>query len=136
VFRLAAMRRFFFRTVSQINVSYHDSALSEGETGAVVAGDRLPWIKVNGSDNFAPLTALEWQVHVYGRARKELRAACSALRIALCEFEWNKAARDAGVRDGALYLIRPDGYIGFADAEADVSRLQSYVARFGLRVAD
>jgi len=110
--------------------------LSEGKAGAIVAGDRLPWIKVNGSDNFAPLTSLQWQVHVYGRARKELEAACSDLRIALCEFEWNKAARDAGVRDGALYLIRPDGYIGLADPEADVSRLRGYVARFGLRDAD
>jgi len=33
VFRIPAMRRLFFRTVSQINVSYHDSALSEGKTG-------------------------------------------------------------------------------------------------------
>jgi len=136
LFRLPAMRRLFFRTVSQINVSYHDSALSEGKTGAIVAGDRLPWIKTNGSDNFAPLAALQWQVHVYGRARKELEAACSALGIALHQFEWNKAARDAGVRDGALYLIRPDGYIGLADTEADVSRLRGYLARFDLQVVD
>ena len=60
----------------------------------------------------------------------------SALRIALHQFEWNKAARDAGVRDGALYLIRPDGYIGLADTEADVSRLRGYLARFDLQVVD
>jgi 2-polyprenyl-6-methoxyphenol hydroxylase-like FAD-dependent oxidoreductase len=137
VFRVPAMRRLFFRTVSQINVSYHDSALSEGKAGAIVAGDRLPWIKSsNGPDNFAPLRSLEWQVHVYGRARDDLKAACSALHIALYEFEWNAAARDAGVRDGALYLIRPDGYVGLADAEADVSRLRDHVARFALRSAD
>jgi len=111
--------------------------LSEGKTGAVVAGDRLPWITFsNGSDNFAPLTSMRWQVHVYGRARPELEAACSALRIALHQFEWNAAALAAGVRDGALYLIRPDGYIGLADAEANVSRLRDYVARFALRSAD
>ena len=57
-FRFPAMRRLLFRTVSQINVSYHDSPLSEGKTGAIVAGDRLPWIRTNGSDNFAPLTSL------------------------------------------------------------------------------
>jgi len=137
VFRLPAMRRLFFRTVSQINVSYHDSALSEGKTGQIIAGDRLPWIKFSdGSDNFATLTSLEWQVHVYGRGRDGLEAACSELHIALHEFEWNSAARDAGLRDGALYFIRPDGYIGLADAEADVSRLRDYVARFGLLRAD
>jgi hypothetical protein len=128
-FRLRAMRRLFFRTVSQINVSYHDSALSEGKTDAVVAGDRLPWIRTNGSDNFAPLASLRWQVHVYGRARKELEAECSALGIELCEFTWTEAARDAGVREGALYLIRPDGYVGLADAGADVSRLRAYLRR-------
>jgi hypothetical protein len=128
-FRLRAMRRLFFRTVSQINVSYHDSALSEGKTDAVVAGDRLPWIRTNGSDNFAPLASLRWQVHVYGRARQELEAECSALGIELCEFTWTEAARDVGVREGALYLIRPDGYVGLADAGADVSRLRAYLRR-------
>ena len=128
-FRFRAMRRLFFRTVSQINVSYHDSALSEGKTGAVVAGDRLPWIRTNGSDNFAPLASLRWQVHVYGRARNELEAECSALGVELHEFDWNEAARDAGVREGALYLVRPDGYVGLADAGADVSRLRTYLRR-------
>jgi 2-polyprenyl-6-methoxyphenol hydroxylase-like FAD-dependent oxidoreductase len=128
-FRSAAMRRLLFRTVSQINVSYHDSALSEGQTGGIIAGNRLPWIRMDGSDNFTPLASLRWQVHVYGRARKELRQTCSALGIALHEFDWSDAARDAGVSDGALYLIRPDGYVGLADAGADVSRLRAYLGR-------
>jgi hypothetical protein len=129
VFHFPAMRRFFFRTVSQINVSYHDSALSEGKVGAIRAGDRLPWIRTNGSDNFAPLASLRWQVHVYGRPRSDLKSACSALGVELCEFDWNDAARDAGVHDGALYLIRPDGYVGLADTGADVLRLREYVGR-------
>jgi len=129
VFRLPAMRRLLFRTVSQINVSYHDSVLSEGKTGAVVAGDRLRWIRTNGADNFTPLASLRWQVHIYGRARDGLAAACSDLGIELHEFHWNGAARDAGFREGALYLIRPDGYVGLADADADVSRLRAYLRR-------
>jgi hypothetical protein len=124
------MRRLLFRTVSQINVSYHDSALSEGKTNTIIAGDRLPWIRMNGSDNFAPLVSLRWQVHIYGGARNDLSATCSALGIELHEFEWSKAARDAGVLDGALYLIRPDGYVGLADPSADVSRLRAYLARW------
>ena len=123
------MRRLFFRTVSQINVSYHDSALSEGKIGSIMAGDRLPWIRTNGSDNFAPLASLRWQVHVYGRAPEELEAECSALGIELHEVEWNDAAREGGVHDGALYLIRPDGYVGLADAGADVARLRAYLRR-------
>ena len=128
-FRFPAMRRLLFRTVSQINVSYHDSPLSEGKTGAIVAGDRLPWIRANGSDNFTPLASLRWQVHVYGRARDGLEEACSDLGIEFHEVAWNEAARNAGVRDGALYLIRPDGYVGLADASADVSTLRAYLRR-------
>jgi hypothetical protein len=129
VFRIPALRRLFFRTVSQINVSYHDSVLSDGKAGAIIAGDRLPWIETNGSDNFTPLASLRWQVHVYGRARNELKAACSDLGIELHEFDWNDAARDAGARNGVLYLVRPDGYVGLADISADVSRLRAYVSR-------
>jgi 2-polyprenyl-6-methoxyphenol hydroxylase-like FAD-dependent oxidoreductase len=128
-FRIRAMRRLFFRTVSQINVSYHKSALSEGTTGAIAAGDRLPWIKMNGADNFAPLASMRWQVHVYGRVRAEVDATCSELGVELHTFGWSDAARDAGVREGALYLIRPDGYVGLADATADRSRLRAYLAR-------
>src|SRR5262249_19179357 len=129
LFRVPAMRRFFFRTVSQINVNYRGSALSEGKAGDVVAGDRLPWVRTNGSDNFATLTSLRWQVHVYGRVPTGLEAACSELGIELCEFEWNDATSNAGLRESALYLIRPDGYVGLADTSIDVARFRSYLER-------
>jgi hypothetical protein len=34
--------------------------------------------------------------------------------------------RRAGLRRGALYLIRPDGYVALADASADPERLRRY----------
>src|SRR5262249_31288439 len=78
--RLNAFRRIAFRTISQTAVNYRGSALSEGYAGDVHGGDRLPWVPLDSSgartDNFAPLTSLEWQVHVYGRAAPELRASC------------------------------------------------------------
>src|SRR5262249_50812944 len=57
----AAVRRFLFRTVSQIGVHYRASPLSAGAAGAVRGGDRLPWVATGpgpGQDNFAPLTSL------------------------------------------------------------------------------
>src|SRR5262249_55391890 len=51
--RLAPVRRFLFRTVSQIGVSYRNSPLSVGAAGAVRGGDRLPWVETGpGQDNF------------------------------------------------------------------------------------
>src|SRR5262249_47761505 len=76
LFRLAAVRRLLFRTVSQINVNYRTSPLSAGAAGAVRGGDRLPWVETEpGKDNFAPLASLAWQVHVYGEPRGGLAEA-------------------------------------------------------------
>ena len=70
LFRLDAMRRFLFLTVSQIGVNYRHSPLSEGAAGSVRGGDRLPWVQTGpDDDNFAPLTSMAWQVHVYGEPR-------------------------------------------------------------------
>ena len=33
----------------------------------------------------------------------------------------------AGFVRGAVYLIRPDGYVGFADRDANVAKLQQYL---------
>jgi FAD binding domain len=70
LFRLSPVRRFVFQTLSQIGVNYRNSPLSVGAAGAVRGGDRLPWVEMEpGQDNFAPLTSLKWQVHVYGEVR-------------------------------------------------------------------
>jgi 2-polyprenyl-6-methoxyphenol hydroxylase-like FAD-dependent oxidoreductase len=128
LFRLPPMRRFLFRTVSQINVSYRNSPLSEGVAGGVRGGDRLPWVSIGpGADNFAPLAALTWQVHVYGEARPGLADVCAELQLPLHRFAWQSEMRRAGLRRAALYLVRPDGYVALAAPEADSEQLRAYV---------
>jgi hypothetical protein len=128
LFRLAPVRRFLFRTVSQINVNYRNSRLSEGAAGGVRGGDRLPWVPIGpGADNFAPLAALTWQVHVYGEPRAGLAEVCAELQLPLHHFAWQPAMRRASLRRAALYLLRPDGYIALAAPEADPEQLRAYV---------
>jgi 2-polyprenyl-6-methoxyphenol hydroxylase-like FAD-dependent oxidoreductase len=127
LFRLGAMRRLLFRTVSQTQVSYRESPLSTGTAGKVHGGDRLPWVELgSGEDNFAPLTSLSWQVHVYGEVRRGVSEACAELRLPLHVFAWQKTMRRAGLQKDALYLVRPDGYVALADASADPQRLRQY----------
>jgi 2-polyprenyl-6-methoxyphenol hydroxylase-like FAD-dependent oxidoreductase len=132
LFRLTPFRRFMFQTLSQFGIKYHNSSLSVGTAGDVRGGDRLPWVQSNtGQDNFAPLTTLKWQVHVYGEARPGVAEACAELRLPLHLFAWQPGMRRAGLERAALYLIRPDAYVALADPEADPERLRRYFADRG-----
>jgi NAD(P)-dependent dehydrogenase (short-subunit alcohol dehydrogenase family) len=127
MFRLGSVRRFLFGTVSQIGVNYRDSPLSVGAAGAVRGGDRLPWVELgSGLDNFAPLTSLTWQVHVYGEPRRGVAEVCAELRLPFHIFAWKHGMRRAGLQRAALYLVRPDGYVALADPHADPERLRRY----------
>jgi 2-polyprenyl-6-methoxyphenol hydroxylase-like FAD-dependent oxidoreductase len=128
-----SLRRLAFRIVSQIRIEYRQSALSDGRAGGVHGGDRLPWIELSpGADNFAPLTSLDWQVHVYGEARAGLQEACAQRGLALHRFPWMAKMAAAKLERDALYLVRPDGYVALADAAADPDRLRSYLDRHRL----
>jgi 2-polyprenyl-6-methoxyphenol hydroxylase-like FAD-dependent oxidoreductase len=133
VFSFAAMRRFMFRTVSQTEVNYRGSPLSHGRAGAVHGGDRLPWVRsgLNNTDNFATLTSLDWQLHVYGEAALEIQALCEERALALHVFPWGMACSRAGLRRNAAYLVRPDGYVANGQ-KLQISRIQSRKLRAGL----
>ncbi len=131
LFRLRVMRRFLFRTMSQARVNYRASGLSTGRAGRVRGGDRLPWVE--GGDNFAPLAALDWQVHVYGDPTRELVETCAARRLPLHAFPWRRACRRAGLRRNAAYLVRPDGYVAMADRDASAVKLGAYLDAHRLR---
>jgi 2-polyprenyl-6-methoxyphenol hydroxylase-like FAD-dependent oxidoreductase len=128
--RFAAVRRAQFRLLSQTRIAYRASPLSDGSAGAAHAGDRLPWVE--GADNYAPLKSLGWQLHVYGTATAGLRAFAAGVKLPLHEWAWTGAARRAGLARDALYLVRPDGHIGFTRRAQDVEGLRAYLARFGI----
>ena len=129
IYRLTAARRLMFRTVSQTAVNYRNSSLSEGRAGEVHGGDRLPWVKsdLNGSDNFAKLTSLAWQVHIYGESNSEIRKLCDERGLPLHVFPWGPEAGRAGLRRNAVYLLRPDGYVALADGEARAAAVAPYL---------
>jgi 2-polyprenyl-6-methoxyphenol hydroxylase-like FAD-dependent oxidoreductase len=130
--RLEAMRSYLFRTVSQINVNYRGSKLSRGMAAQVHSGDRLPWVMVDGQDNLTSLCELNWQVHVYGKPDADLVAWCQAREIPLHLFPWRDAYEAAGLERDAVYLLRPDGYVGVAEMSGSVMVLEDYCADLGL----
>lgn len=120
-----------FKAVSQIKISYPTSSLSTGSSSATKAGSRLPWVEYEpGRDNFAPLDGVHWQLHAYGDEKIDLEELDW---IRLERFPFDERAQKAGLANGSVFFIRPDGYIGLAMSGYDHSKLQSYVSRLQLR---
>lgn len=125
---LEPVRDYLFRTVSQITLNYRGMALSAGTAGEVHGGDRLPWAPDNGIDNFDSLSTLSWQIHVYGIARDTLVTWCADRHVPLHVFAWKPAHVTAGFARNALYLLRPDTYVAFAEISGDPKALDRYFA--------
>ncbi len=131
-FKLSSLPKIAFDRISQIEIKYRNSPLAEGRAGAIHAGDRLPWIVTGGADNFEPLGALAWQAHVYGAPTAALRHTAAALGITLNVFAWSSQAKAKGLARDALYLVRPDGYVGMADKDAGPEKLRAYAEKWGI----
>jgi 2-polyprenyl-6-methoxyphenol hydroxylase-like FAD-dependent oxidoreductase len=129
LFKANAMRRLLFRTVSQTSVNYRGSSLSAGHAGAVHGGDRLPWVAAlsGAGDNFTPLESLSWQAHVYGEPAPDLEALCAERGLPLHVFPWRPQMRVSGLSRNAAYLVRPDGYVGLADARGNPAAISAYL---------
>jgi 2-polyprenyl-6-methoxyphenol hydroxylase-like FAD-dependent oxidoreductase len=120
------VREYLFRTVSQISLNYRGGPLSKGVAGNVHGGDRLPWVPVGGKDNFATLSAMTWQIHVYGTASAELTNWCAGHRLPLNVFAWRSEHETAGLARDAIYLLRPDTYVAIADTSGAPNVLDRY----------
>jgi 2-polyprenyl-6-methoxyphenol hydroxylase-like FAD-dependent oxidoreductase len=128
-----AVREYIFRTVSQITLNYRGGPLSAGSAGHVHGGDRLPWVPIDGKDNFEPLAAMNWQVHVYGSAGVELADWCHGHDVPLHVFDWRPEHEAAGLARDAIYLLRPDTYVALADPSGSPDALDRYFADHEIR---
>lgn len=125
------VREYMFRTISQTTLNYHESDLSQGKAGDIQGGDRLPWVPVAGADNYEPLRAIGWQVHVYGDAKANLVEWCKTHDIHLHVFPWQHEHQHAGMAKDAAYLLRPDTYVALADQNGDPAKLEDYFTKHG-----
>jgi 2-polyprenyl-6-methoxyphenol hydroxylase-like FAD-dependent oxidoreductase len=129
------VREFMFRTVSQIALNYRSGPLSRGAAGKVHGGDRLPWAPVDGTDNFASLATMDWQVHVYGSAGADVAAWCASNNVPLQVFAWRAEYATTGFARDALYLLRPDTYVALADGSGTADALDRYFRDRGIQPA-
>jgi 2-polyprenyl-6-methoxyphenol hydroxylase-like FAD-dependent oxidoreductase len=119
-----AFREYVFRTVSQTLINYRGDAYSEGKAGNVSGGDRLPWVA--GSENYNSLSQMIWQAHVYGTPRPGIAQWCEANKVLLTCFQWDNRYSEAGLKQDAVYLMRPDSYVALADEQGTPQALEKY----------
>ena len=137
LFLFPAMRRLVFKTISQTQIKYGNSTLSAGDKGSIGPGNRLPWVKFGeDTDNFAPLISMDWQIHCYGKPSKEVMEICRQRSIPLHAFTYNNTAKEAGLKEDAIYVIRPDGYIGYLALRSNAENLLVYLNNWGVATFD
>lgn len=122
------VRKKMFMILSQVKIEYSSSPVSRGKAAKTQAGIRLPYT----GENYEPLQAWDWQVHVYGSATPELKAFCKDRGLALSTFSYDSVMEGKGIKMAALYFVRPDGYLGYVSPHQDVQGLQEYLARWGI----
>ena len=93
---------------------------------------RLPWIESASGDNFDPLRSVDWQIHIYGKAKPELIDFTRSQSLEVHEFAWEAPMKDAGFKQDALYLIRPDGHVGLASEKQWLRVLKAYLETYGI----
>lgn len=130
------VREYMFRVISQTMLDYPDSPLSEGKAGKVSGGDRLPYVRFEGGNNYGPLSSITWQVHVYGTPSAGLKLWCETHHIALHVLPWQEVFGRAGFARDAAYMLRPDGYVGIAVTNSQPEALSTYINKHGLQFCD
>lgn len=125
--RFNSMKERLFKTVSQIQINYHDSDLSAGESGDVKGGDRLPWIRRGEVNNYRPLRTLDWQIHVYGEVGSDVETLVRETGLLLFHLPWDKTLESKGIKENSVYLVRPDGHISAAAEPGNVHVLRNMI---------
>jgi hypothetical protein len=92
----------------------------------------MPWVKFAAGDNYSAFKHFGWQVHIYGAAEDELERWCASRGMVLNVIPWKSTMQDAGLRENALYLTRPDTYVALAEPRQDIGALERYFSRNAL----
>ena len=128
VAKLDAWREWLFRTVSQVMLNYRRGPLSEGQAGDVQGGDRLPWVAVEGADNYAPAggddladPCLWHRVSAVDGMVPGTRYVAACFRLASAAWRGRPRPRRA-LSAAAGYLCRPCRQIGHSRCRAALFR--------------
>ena len=135
--KLAPVRRFAFRTISQIGISYPHSALSQAlpglPKGAPGAGERFPWLRIGpGNDLYRALDDTRFNLLVFGDALAEDFGDLVRTHVIARSPENDRELARANISRPSFYLLRPDGHVGLAGPGFDAATIRRWLAERAL----
>lgn len=137
LFKIRKLRVFIFRAGSQIAINYERSSLSYSENNNVLkAGHLVPYVKINSKLidehlKFNGFTILLFDTLLTNEQKQEVKNSFSA-NIQFVDIIKNEINEEAfkkfKVKISAMFLIRPDNYIGFSSETIAVSDIKKYLS--------
>jgi len=145
--RFDRVRKFAFRTISQIGIQYRDSALSRTRAtlpaAAPRAGDRFPWLQLKFSANgpvedvFLKLDDTRFNLLLFAQTSPEEPLPNPGELVSIHRIPDDpvndRALGGAHIPTPSYYLLRPDGHVGLCGLRPDAGELSSYFARIHIR---
>ena len=142
VSRLLSIRRFgkfAFKTISQIGIDYKKSFLSHSESkNQLQAGALVPYVNIDSKIidehlKFTGFTILLFDTILRDDLKQDLQNSF-LVKFNFIDISKNEINADAfkkfQVRSSALFLIRPDNYIGYASESISIDDLKKYLNLF------
>ena len=140
--KFAPVRRFAFRTISQIGISYPQSALSQALAGlpkdAPAAGERFPWMRIRLSGRMVRSrtstassrirASISWFSGEHASATEANSATWSGLISFRAMRRMTEELARANIGQPSFYLLRPDGHVGLCGPGFDAAAIRQYLA--------
>lgn len=140
-----SFRQMFFKSISQIDIHYHDSILSLTESeeyfshGAPGTGDSLPYVefsyKGENTTNYKILNSVSFNLLVFANALpSEIKKIAEHYSLAVTLIpklpETINIYNKLWITKSGFYLIRPDMHIALQSANMDTHHLKRYLNQF------
>ena len=139
------VRKFAFGRISQTSINYRSSSINRDHqsdsfsTKAPRAGDRFPYITSNKTSTFDWLDGTAFQLlYFYTKREEEVVVQLknyldlSNLDIQFHQFDKERNIdffEGLGIREQAIFIVRPDMYIGYRSGRFDLMDMEVYFSR-------
>jgi len=138
LFGLNAVKRFVFPRISQIAINYRKSSLSKSHGSFnVQAGDRMPWIEVDGRSIYDDLREPRFHLVIFSDGKTDIPPLPDELmkqwmgQIDSHFFTFEpRVAEIFGTSRSFFLILRPDNYIGLISDEFSPEIVQRYLKKF------